>query len=143
MKVPFGRLIKMQFRKKSRFKVKGGVFISFESFFSKIQVGDISMGGLCFYYEDKGVKLGKGSRVIKVITGNGHVVDHIPFTTISDLEAGELVFKRKRIKRQGLKFGRLTMRQKSMIRDIIRTCKDQPIPEEYRLTVVRSTYPEN
>ncbi len=129
MKALLRRLLKMQFRKKSRFKVKKGVFVSFENFLSKNQVGDISMGGLSFYYEDRGIKLGRGASALKVITRNGHVVEHIPFKTVSDKEAGELIFKNKKIKRQGLKFGRLTMRQKSMIKIII---KDWRVPEDQK-----------
>jgi hypothetical protein len=100
--------------------------VTFENSLSRNQIGDISMGGLSYYYEDHGFKLGTRSHALRVSATDHTPLEKVPFTIVSDHEAGSLVFKNKRIKRQGIRFGRMTMNQKSTLKKLIYRCRYKP-----------------
>jgi hypothetical protein len=85
----------------------------------KNQLDTISMGGLSFYYVDNGHKIDKGSYALAVFTDNNMRLTNVPFKTVSDVETGEILFRKKRIKRQSVQFEQMTGRQKDKLRQII------------------------
>lgn len=116
----FMRLIQLKFRKRRRYKARRGLFVTFNNALSINQIGDINMGGLSYYYEDHGFTMGRRAHALRLVTADDHAgVDQIPFTIVSDGETGSLLFDNKRIKRQGIRFGSLTMVQKRRLKAII------------------------
>jgi hypothetical protein len=114
------RLLTLKFRKQRRYRAKEGVYVAYEMSLSKNQVDNISMGGLCFYYVDDGTRIDKGSYQLAVFAKKRLYWGDIPFTTVSDLETGELIFKGKKIKRQSVRFEHLSQSQKNHLREILR-----------------------
>ncbi|MEJ2640947.1 MAG: hypothetical protein P8010_15365, partial [Desulfosarcinaceae bacterium] len=88
---------------------------------SKRQINDISMGGLSFYYEDRGRTIDRGFRELSLGDHKRVCLRDIAFKTVSDVEAGEILFRNKRIKRQSVRFERLTRRQKRQLKAFIST----------------------
>jgi hypothetical protein len=120
--VPFlKRLFSLRVRKQRRYKVMEGVFVVYEQSPSKNQVDSISLGGLSFYYVDSGMRIDKGSHELSVFTNNHLHVGNVPFKAVSDVETGELIFRGKKIKRQGVRFKHLSSPQKNQLKEIIRT----------------------
>jgi hypothetical protein len=115
------RLLTLKFRKQRRYKAKEGVYVAYEMSLSKNQIDNISMGGLSFYYVDDGTRIDKGSYQLAVFAKKHLYWGDIPFKTVSDTEAGELIFKGKKIKRQSVRFEHLSQPQKNHLREILRT----------------------
>jgi hypothetical protein len=113
------RLLKLQIRKQKRRSAKEGVYVVYGHSISKRQINDISMGGLSFYYEDRGRVIERGSRQLALVNRRQVCLKDIAFKTVSDVEAGEVLFRNKRIKRQSVRFERLTRLQKRQLRAFI------------------------
>lgn len=119
--VPFlKRLFSFKVRKQRRYKVMEGVFVSYEQSLFKNQIDNISLGGLSFYYVDDGIRIDKGSCELSVFTKSNISVGKVPFKAVSDEETGDLIFNRKKIKRQGVCFENLSPPQKNQLKKIIR-----------------------
>ena len=85
------------------------------------------MRGLSFYYVDQGIKPGKGSYELKILTNNNILMGKAPYKTVSDIETAELMFENKKIRRQSVRFGRLSFSQKYKLRYIIKNfVQDSP-----------------
>lgn len=113
------RLITLRVRKNRRYKARDGVYVVYDQSMSKNQVDNISMGGLSFYYVDNGIKIDKGSYELSLINRNRICLGKIPFKTVSDTETGEILFRNKKVKRQGVRFDNLSGSQKNQLKAII------------------------
>jgi hypothetical protein len=113
------RLLKLQIRKQKRRNAKEGVYVVYGQSISKRQINDISMGGLSFYYEDRGRTIDRGFRELSLVNHQKVCLQDIAFKTVSDVEAGEVLFRNKRIKRQSVRFERLTRGQKKQLKAFI------------------------
>lgn len=113
------RLMKLQIRKRKRRSARDGAYVIYGHSVSKRQINDISMGGLSFYYVDKGRRIHRGFRELSIVNGNRVCLKDLPFRTVSDVETGEVMFQKKRVKRQSVRFGRLSHRQKRQLRALI------------------------
>ncbi|WP_319405547.1 hypothetical protein [uncultured Desulfosarcina sp.] len=123
----FLRLIQFKFRKRRRHKAQAGLFVTFDNTFSINQIGDINMGGLSYYYEDPGFTMGMRAHSLRIVTADDPTgINHIPFRIVSDRETGSLLFKNRRINRQGIQFSGLTLVQKRKLRDIIQNYTHKP-----------------
>ncbi len=125
MKNIMGRFLRLQVRKHKRYRARNGVFVIFENVFSKNQVGDISMGGLSFYYEYRGRISGKGAGMIRVFANDQLYLKQVPFEMVSDGEAGAFVFKNKTVMRQSIRFVHMTHGQKDILKSIIHGFTDK------------------
>jgi hypothetical protein len=113
-------MLTFNIRKKRRLKAMDGIFVVIGNSLTKNQVGDISMHGLSFYYIDQGIKLKKGPCELKILINNNLWMGEVPCKIVSDVETAEIMFQNKKIKRQGVRFGKLSYRQKSKLKYIIR-----------------------
>jgi hypothetical protein len=113
------RLITLRVRKNRRYKARDGVYVVYDQSMSKNQVDNISMGGLSFYYVDNGIKIDKGSYELSLINRNRICLGKIPFKTVSDTETGEILFRNKKVKRQGVRFDNLSGSQRNQLKAII------------------------
>jgi len=86
----------------------------------KNQVCDIGMGGLSFYYVDRGAKANRDHQTLTVSTAGQPAVVHVPCRTVSDSDAGELLLLNQRVRRRSVKFERLSARHKAQIKDLIK-----------------------
>lgn len=125
------RLIQLKFRKRRRHKARRGLFVTFDNTLCRNQIGDIHMGGLSYYYEDNGFTMGMRAHTLQIVTANDPTgINHIAFKIVSDRETGSLLFKNRRINRQGIQFSGLTLVQKHKLRDIIRHYTHEPTDPE-------------
>ncbi|MDJ0781306.1 MAG: hypothetical protein QNJ22_05005 [Desulfosarcinaceae bacterium] len=118
------RLLKLQIRKQKRHSAKDGVYVVYGHSLSKRQINDISMGGLSFYYEDKGRQIDRGFRELSLVDRDRVCLKEIAFETVSDVETGEVMFRNKCVKRQSVRFGRLTRRQRHQLKAFIADCTE-------------------
>lgn len=116
----FKRLFELKIRKQLRYKIMEGVFVTYERSRLKNQVDNLSLGGLSFYYVDDGTRIDKGSRRLSVFTQNDIHITNVKFKAVSDIETGELIFNKKKVKRQGVCFEKLSQPQKNQIKKIIK-----------------------
>ena len=114
------RMLTFNIRKKRRLKAMNGLFVALRNSLTQNQVGDINMRGLSFYYVDQGIKPGKGSYELTFLANNNLLMGKVPYKTVSDIETAELMFENKKIRRQSVRFGRLSFRQKSKLKYIIK-----------------------
>jgi len=127
----FMRLIQFKFRKRRRHKARRGLFVTFDNTLAINQIGDINMGGLSYYYEDHGFTMGKRAHALRIVTADDPTgINHIPFRIVSDRENGSLLFKNRRINRQGIRFIGLTSVQKRKLRNIIQHYTHEPTNPE-------------
>ena len=125
------RLIQFKFRKRRRHKARTGLFVTFDNTLSRNQIGDIHLGGLSYYYEDHGFTMGMRAHALRIVTADDPTgINHIPFKIVSDRETGSLLFKNRRINRQGIQFSGLTLVQKRKLRDIIQHYTHEPTDPE-------------
>jgi hypothetical protein len=113
------RVILLQLRRDKRYKAKDGLCVAYDQSMSMNQVDTISMGGLSFYYVDRGRKIEIGSYQLSIINKNRVYLRDVPFETISDQASGEIPLKQKKVKRQSVHFKNLTYRQKKRLKAII------------------------
>ena len=114
------RMLTFNIRKKRRLKAMNGLFVALRNSLTQNQVGDINMRGLSFYYVDQGIKPGKGSYELTFLANNNLLMGKVPYKTVSDIETAELMFQNKKIRRQSVRFGRLSFSQKYKLRYIIK-----------------------
>lgn len=114
------RMLTFKIRKKRRRKARDGLYVVAGNSLIPNQVFDINMRGLSFYYVDQGAKPKKTSNELALLKYNDLLVGKIPYIRISDVESAEIMFQNKKIKRQSVRFGRLTFSQKSKLREAIR-----------------------
>ncbi len=122
MIISLKRLVALKLRRSRRYRPRNNLFVILEHSRAKNPVGDISMGGLSFYYLDKGLKIGKGSYELKLAPSNGPPLSGVTFTTVSDNETGQLIFQKQKIKRHSVRFENLTKDQKTRLKFIINQC---------------------
>ncbi len=122
MGVSLKRLLSLKLRRQRRYRPRNSLYVVLEHSSAKNPVGDISMGGLSFYYQDNGLKICKGSYELKLTSANGQPMVRITFTTVSDNETGSLIFQKQKIKRHSVRFERLTAEQKARLKYIISQC---------------------
>lgn len=116
----FRRMLTFNIRKKRRLKAMDGIFVVLGNSLTKNQVGDISMHGLSFYYIDQGIKRRKEPCELKILINKDLWMGEVPCKTVSDVETAEIMFQTKKIKRQSVRFGRLSFRQKAKLKYIIK-----------------------
>ena len=114
------RMLTFKIRKKRRHKARDGLYVVAGNSLTPNQVYDINMGGLSFYYVDQGAKPKKTSSELALLKYNDLLVGKIPYIRVSDVESAEIMFHGKKIKRQSVRFGRLSFSQKSRLREAIR-----------------------
>ena len=119
MKQFLKRILLLGLRKKKRYKAKSDVFIKLQNAVHKIQIDEISLGGLSFFYTENGYPVGRSSRHLCLRAGCCDLVDMIPFKIISDTNAGESIHQKCRIKRMSIKFDGLSFQQKRLLKNII------------------------
>jgi hypothetical protein len=115
----FKRLLTFRVRKGKRYKAKPGVYVSYDQSLSKNQVENLSRGGLSFYYVDEGMKIDKGSYELSLVNHRGVFLRKVPFRVVSDIEAGEILFRKTRVKRQSVRFDNLSSIQKRRLSALI------------------------
>jgi hypothetical protein len=113
------RLLLLKMRRDRRYKAKDGLCVAYDQSMSMNQVDTISMGGLSFYYVDRGRRIETGSYQLSIISKNRVYLRNVPFQTVSDQASGEIPLKQKRVKRQSVRFQNLTRRQKKRLKAII------------------------
>jgi hypothetical protein len=113
------RLLKLQFRIGKRFPVKEGIYVIYGHSVIKHQINDISMGGLSFSYEDRGRMIDRGIRELTLVNRNHVYIKNLAFKTVSDIETGEVLLYNKKVKRQSVRFERLTGKQKQKLKAFI------------------------
>jgi hypothetical protein len=116
------RLLTLKVRKQKRHMARDGVYVVYNMLGSKNQVENISMGGLSFHYVYKGMRIDKGSQELSLVNGNRTYLAKVAFTAVSDTEIGEILFRNKRVKRQGVRFGNLSNAQKIRLKKFIARC---------------------
>ena len=115
------RMLTFKIRKKRRRKARDGLYVVAGNSLTPNQVYDITMGGLSFYYVDQGAKPKRTSSELALLKYNDLLVGKIPYIRVSDVESAEIMFHgNKKIKRQSVRFGRLSFSQKSRLREAIR-----------------------
>ncbi len=119
MNILIKRLLTYGFRRSKRYRARNGLYVVLEYSFDKNQIDNISMGGLSFYYEDKGARPGTGSYELKIVGQDHQTLCDLPFINISDSEAGELIFQNRKVKRHSVQFGRLTSRHKNQLKFVL------------------------
>jgi hypothetical protein len=119
------RIFALKFRIGRRHKVKDEIYVAYEQSLFKSRIDDISMGGLSFYYVDNGTRIDKGSYELAIFGKKRTYLSSVRFKTVSDIDAGELIFKEKKIKRQSVRFVHLSVSQKVQLKDVIRSCTIQ------------------
>lgn len=130
MKTFLGRLLAFKFRKKRRYKAKSGLFAVPENQINRNQIGDISLGGLSFYYVDNGQRAKKNDYTLTLMVDGKANLVQVSCRTVSDSEAGQLVYQNRRILRRSVRFVKLNLQQKRKIRHLIREYTDgspQPV----------------
>jgi hypothetical protein len=113
------RLLTLRLRRKKRYQAKEGVYVEYDQSTSRNQVESLSMGGLSFYYVDNGMRIDKGSYELSLTDRNRIFLRKIPFKMVSDIEIGEVLFHKTRVKRQSVRFDNLTQTQKRRLGAII------------------------
>lgn len=113
------RLLTLQFRKQRRHRAKDGVYLAYGHAMARHQLNDLSMGGLSFYYVDKGRRISHGFRELSLIDRNRVCLGGMPFQTVSDIETGEVMFQKKKVKRMGLRFDGLNRQQRRKLKAFI------------------------
>ena len=113
------RLLKLQLRIRKRFRVKDGIYVVFGQSAFRHQISDISMGGLSFYYDDQSRMIDRGLRELTLVNRNRIFIKDLAFKTVSNIEIGEILFHRKRVKRRSVRFERLTGEQKQKLKAFI------------------------
>jgi hypothetical protein len=113
-------MLTFNIRTKRRLIAMDGIFVVLGNSLTKNQVGDINMHGLSFYYIDQGIKLRKGPCELKILINNNLWMAEVPCKIVSDVETAEIMFQTKKIKRQSVRLGRLSFRQKSKLKYIIK-----------------------
>ena len=108
-------------RQQTRFKAAEGAFAALVNRDSKLgQIRDISKKGLSFRYIDHGAEPCETSELKIIIGKSGLYLDNLPFTTISDCEIkDEYSFSSLKMRRIGLKFGKLTVQQRVRLEKFI------------------------
>jgi len=115
----FKRMFTFRIRKKRRLKAKDGLFVAVGNSLNQNQIVDINMRGLSFYYVDQEIKPRKGSDKLTFLTNNTLLMGKVPYQKVSDVETAEHIFQNKKIRRQGVRFGKLSFSQKHRLRHII------------------------
>jgi hypothetical protein len=113
------RLLKLQIRKQRRHRLKDGTYVVYGHSVSKRQIHDISLGGLSFYYVDKGRAIDRGFRELSLVNGSRISLGNLSFRKVSDIETGEIPSHNKRVKRQSVRFEGLTSQQKKQLKTFI------------------------
>ena len=73
MNVIIPRLLGFRFRKRRRYRAKKGLYAVLENYSGKNPVGDISMGGLSFYYTDNGTPWSRKKGGYLVLRDEGNI----------------------------------------------------------------------
>ena len=115
-----GRLLALKFRKRRRYRAKKGQIAVYENNPTGNQIGDISMGGLSYYYVDNGWRSNRNEYGLTLITKNKRRMVQIACKTVCDLEAGQIISQNHRIKRRCVRFQRLNHQQKDKLKEIIK-----------------------
>lgn len=118
------RLLTLRIRKYRRHQAKDGAYVAYGHAMARHQINDLSMGGLSFYYVDKGRAVSLGFREISLIKHNRICLEEVPFKTVSDVEMGEILFQNKKVKRQSVRFDGLTRHQKRQLKAFISSFTD-------------------
>lgn len=113
------RLLTLQIRKQTRHHAKDGAYVVYGQSMAKHQINNISMGGLSFYYVDTGRKIDRGIRELSLFNHKRACLKRIAFKSVSDIETGEMLFRNNRVKRQSVRFEKLTRLQKKQLKAFI------------------------
>ncbi|MDJ0782249.1 MAG: hypothetical protein QNJ22_09770 [Desulfosarcinaceae bacterium] len=113
------RLLMLQLRRNKRYKAKEGLCVVYDRSMSMNQIDTLSMGGLSFYYVDRGMQIERGSYNLSIFNRNKLCLRNVPFKAVSDQASGEILTKRKTVKRQSVRFGKLTRDQKRRLKILI------------------------
>jgi hypothetical protein len=102
-------------RKRKRFKIKEGVFSILHGPSAQLgEITDVSGGGLAFRYQGE-AKLWKKSSELEILALNDSFkIKRLPISGVWDSKTANEMRKR------GVQFGRLTLRQRSQLRSFIR-----------------------
>ena len=109
-------------RKHRRFQVQDIAFAVLKNKSRQIgQITDISMGGLAFNYIASQENNNGSSELDILLAFKGLYVEKIHFKTVSDFQiANKSPFSPITMRRRGIKFGKITGNQTSMLEDFIR-----------------------
>lgn len=119
-------------RKNKRHFVELGAFAVFSDDDSVIpgQVVDISMGGISFFYYDGEEWTNESSEIFKLF-GEDFYMENVPLEIVSDfkiVDEDHPIYKEmghksrgEKIRRRGVKFGKLTDEQKEQLEKFIKT----------------------
>lgn len=118
------RLLTLKIRKQKRLLAKDGVYVAQGQTTAKHQINDLSMGGLSFYYVDKGSGSRQRFRELSLINRNRICLRDVAFKTVSDIETGEVMLRGKKIRRQGVRFENLNRLQKQRLKAFISNFTD-------------------
>ncbi len=121
MRPMFKRFLFMQFRRRRRWRPGNGLFVVLGVAAGRHQIDDIGMGGLSFHYVDNGLPSKHMAFDLKIVSEIPPTALQMEGKTVSDTETGELIFQRKRIKRRGIRFERISRQQRRQLKTLIST----------------------
>ena len=118
-------------RKQLRVKIKEGAFVEFHKprlfnlgkprIIKSFSIIDMSLNGLAFQYADRNMWSYDFNQlsISKTISKTDDKIEKVPFKAVSDFSVSRLANSRF-IRRCGVKFGKLTLAQKSQLVSFIR-----------------------
>jgi hypothetical protein len=118
------RLLTLRLRRKKRHRAKDGIYVDYDQSLSRNQIESLSMGGLSFYYVDHGMRIDRGSYELSLADSSRVFLRKVPFKMVSDIEMGEVISQKTRVKRQSVRFDNLTQTQKRRLSAIIANYTD-------------------
>ena len=109
-------------RKGKRFKAREGAFAVLYDGTNRVgPVVDLSKKGLSFRYIDDGKKVDRATQLAIIVKGQGFYLRMIPACTVYDIEETPKVpFSAIKMRKRGVKFGRLTNYQVALLRYFLR-----------------------
>lgn len=115
----FKRIFLLQIRKQKRYRAKDGVCVAYAQDMPQYQINDISMGGLSFYYVDKGKSLWRWFRELRLIRHNRLCLGGLSFEIVSNNITGEMMFRNQKVRRKSVRFNRMSHVQKQHLKAFI------------------------
>ena len=111
------RRIKLDRRRKKRYRVKEGAFAALINHENRLgQIKDISLVGLSFRYIDGDEKIDPQSDLKIILAGNGLFMENLPYHTVNDYEVDDgFTYSSLKMRQMHLAFGDLTPDQLSQL----------------------------
>lgn len=111
------RRIKLDRRRKKRYRVKEGAFAALINHDNRLgQIKDISLVGLSFRYIEGNENFDPQSELKIILAGNGLFMENLPYHTVNDYEVDNgFTYSSLKMRQMHLAFGDLTTDQLSQL----------------------------